>query len=658
MCLSSDILYPCTTRELFNKTPKKGSTMKKTPTRTIFLSFVILTILVQGDVILFKSSPPGKSGASWFEQEPFCMNISDNRAETMYNFAYDGNYVELVIGLHNEGREHEKLASVIVQEDGYITNQLSMLGKTRNIVVRIPTNRVSQFLTEILNIGNVEYVEPNWKFYIDSTPNDPRWVNQWAPARIEANIAWDTLKGNSAILVAVVDTGICYNHPDLAENYVPLGYDWVNDDSDPVDDHGHGTHCAGIIAASINNSIGISGIAQVRIMTEKSFSPSGVGYEDDLANAIIHAADQGANIISCSWGGSTDSQLIHDAIKYATNTGALVIAAAGNTGTNEKHYPAAYPEVIAVTATNKKDSPTSFTTYGDWVDLAAPGASIYSTFLRNGYRSLSGTSMACPHVAGVAALVWSQYPTMNNEQVRNQLIHTADDLGATGFDVYYGYGRINARKAIAQTISLTGSKVINAPTNTIYFLHMNPSEGATAETAYDIIASGIIYGLTANPQQQSFTSTNHLILETGELNTSTITNATVVLLGGPCPQKTVKYYESAGLTHLRFEANATHYMFITQTNLTVTALSKTTANSGHEDMFLIEVFTDKTNLILIMYGFTWKGTWASGIYFKEVISKNLNDYSENCCYLFHWIDNIAHDGIPQSNEIHQQYPTP
>jgi len=633
--------------------------MKKPPAHIIFMSLLILVTLVREGAILFNLSFSGISEENtWFKQQPFCVNASDNPSESIYNFAYDGNYVELVIGLCGEKKDYDELASVIAQENSYITNQLSFLGEIQKIVVSVPTNKISNFLTNILNNKNVEYVEPNWKFYIDNTPNDPKWTNQWGPAKIEANIAWDTQKGDSAILVAVVDTGICYSHPDLVASYIPLGYDWVNDDSNPVDDHGHGTHCAGIIAAAINNSLGISGIAQARIMAEKGFSSNGIGYEDDLANAIIHATDQGANIISCSWGGNTESQLIHDAIEYATNAGALVIAAAGNTGTNEKHYPAAYPEVIAVTATNKKDKPASFTTYGNWVDLAAPGTSIYSTFPQDGYRSLSGTSMACPHVAGVAALVWSQYPTMNNEQVRYQLIYTADDLGATGFDVYYGYGRINARKAVAQTISLTGSKIINAPANTVYFLYLNPSEGATAETSYDAIASGIIYGLTTNPQQQGFTSTNHLILESGELNTSIIINATVVLLGGPCPQKTVEFYENAELTPLKFTANATHYMFITQTNLTVVALNKTTANSGHEDMFLIEVFMDKTNLILIMYGFTWKGTWAGGLYFKEVISKNLNGYSENCCYMFHWIDNIAQDGIPQSNEIHQEYPTP
>lgn len=631
--------------------------MKKPSARIIFLSLLILTILIQESIILFNTIYSGAiEETPWFKQYPFCANALENPSETAYDFAYNGDYVELVIGLRDKKADYRELVSVIAQKKGYITNQISLAGKTRNIIVNIPINKVSNFLTSILNNNNVDYVEPNWKFYIESTPNDPKWKKQWGPEKIKANTAWDTQKGDNTILVAIVDTGIYYTHSDLEENYVPFGYDWVNEDSDPVDDNGHGTHCAGIIAAGTDNNLGISGIAQVRIMAEKGFTHNGVGYEDDLANAIIHATDQGANIISCSWGGSTDSQLIHDAIEYAANAGALVIAAAGNTGTNEKSYPAAYPETIAVTATNKKDEPAGFTTYGDWVDLAAPGTNIYSTYTGNKYRSLSGTSMACPHVAGVAALVWSQYPTMNNEQVRNQLTNTADDLGDPGFDSYYGYGRINAHKAVAQTISLISSKIIKAPANTVYFLHLKPNESTNAKAAYDTSANGIIYGLTTNSQQQSFTSTSNLILESGELNTSIITNATVVLLGGPCPHKTVGYYENAGVTPLKFTTNATHCRFTTQTDLTVVALSKTTVNSGHEDLFLIEVFMDTTNLIVIMYGFTWKGTWASGIYLKEIISKNLNDYSENNYYIFHWIDDAAQDGIPHSNEIHQEYP--
>lgn len=627
----------------------------KNSSKTIAFPFLLamITLAMEGVSLLNLSSFGISEEHLWFKQRPFNVSNSSELSKSTFTFAYNGTHVELVVGFH--GEQTQEFTSLITKEKGQITNQVSLNDSIRSFVVSIPINRVSKFLKAILLNEDVDFVEPNWKFYIDATANDPEWINQWGSAKIEANIAWDTQKGDSSVLVAVVDTGI-YNHSDLAANYVALGYDWVNDDSDPTDDHGHGTHCAGIIAATLNNSKGIAGIAQIKVMAEKGFANNGIGYSDDLANAIIHAANQGARIISCSWGSSQESQLLHAAIKYATNTGALVIAAAGNSGSNSRHYPAAYDEVIAVTATNEKDNPASFTTYGDWVDLAAPGTSIYSTYLWDYYLSMSGTSMACPHVTGVAALVWSQYSTMSNEQVRSQLLYTADDLGAAGFDVFYGYGRVNARKAVSQSIALIGSKILKAPSNSVYFFYKNPKEGLAAETAYDAIAEGVIYGLTTNPQRQGFTSNNNAILESGELNMSVINNATAVFFGGPCPQKTVEYYEAAGLTSVKFAANDTHYLFVIQNNAVVASLNKTSVNSGNEDLFVIEVLMDKTNFIVIMYGFTWKGTWASGIYFKEAISKSFNSYSEKC-YVFHWIDDAEQNGIPESNEVHLEYAT-
>ncbi|NWF86388.1 hypothetical protein HXY32_01005 [Candidatus Bathyarchaeota archaeon] len=170
------------------------------------------------------------------------------------------------------------------------------------------------------------------------------------------------------------------------------------------------------------------------------------------------------------------------------------------------------------------------------------------------------------------------------------------------------------------------------------------------------MAEGVVYGLTTNPQRQGFTSNNNAILESGELNMSVINNATVVFFGGPCPQKTVGYYEAVGVTSVKFAANDTHYSFITQNNVVVASLNRASVNSGHEDLFVIEVLTDKTNLIVIMYGFTWKGTWASGIYFKEIVSKNFNSYSEKC-YVFHWVDDVEQNGIPESSEVHLEYAT-
>lgn len=224
----------------------------------------------------------------------------------------------------------------------------------------------------------------------------------------------------------------------------------MNNDTDPMDDHGHGSHCAGIIAAALNNSVGVAGLAQVQIMAEKALDEDGGGTIGDLTNAIYHAVDQGAKILSISLGLYINTSALYEAIEDAYSEGVLLVAAAGNDATCAKLYPAAYDEVIAVAATNVTDDPTSFTNYGNWIELSAPGSNITSTLLNNSYGNKSGTSMACPHVAGVAALIWSQFPNMTRDFVRYQLCFTVDDLGVSGFDKTYGWGRINAREAVEE----------------------------------------------------------------------------------------------------------------------------------------------------------------------------------------------------------------
>jgi thermitase len=358
---------------------------------------------------------------------------------------------QLVIGISNgKSDAYTRLMGIIAKHGCEVVNTVSIAGEIIAVVVNVSSAEAPSLTREMSADGLSSYIEHRMKFQSQIVPNDPYWSLQWGPQKIEADWAWNTTIGDPSVLVAVIDTGIDWDHPDLAANYVALGYDWVNNDTDPMDDNGHGTHCAGIIAAVINNSIGVAGLAQVRIMAEKGLNQYGQGYEDDLANAIIHAVDQGAGILSNSWGSYGESALIHDAVKYAYDSGVLVVAAAGNEATSNKLYPAAYDEVVAVTATDAYDNPAYFTNFGEWVELAAPGVDIYSTYWDNTYRSMSGTSMATPHVAGVAALVWSQFPNMTRDWVRAQLRYAADDLGDPGFDDYYGYGRINARKAVEQ----------------------------------------------------------------------------------------------------------------------------------------------------------------------------------------------------------------
>ncbi|MEM2440093.1 MAG: S8 family serine peptidase [Candidatus Bathyarchaeia archaeon] len=362
----------------------------------------------------------------------------------------DGDSVQLIVGVdYSSPRAYNSIADAVANSGGRIVNTVSMDGKVIAVVADIPLEKVSTFKEYANKSPLVRYVEPNMKRRALLEPNDPYWSLQWGPRKIEANWAWNITLGSSDIIVAVIDTGIYYYHEDLAANYVALGYDWVNMDNDPLDDEGHGTHCAGIIASVINNNKGVAGLAQVKIMAEKVLNSTGWGTDDWVANGIIHAADQGAKIISMSLGGYEYSSLLHEAVKYAYEKGVLLVAAAGNDNTSVKMYPAAYEEVIAVAATDENDNRASFSNRGRWIELSAPGVNICST-IPGGYGYSSGTSMACPHIAGVAALVWSVYPSATNEWVRARLRSSADDLGISGFDVYFGYGRVNARKAVEQ----------------------------------------------------------------------------------------------------------------------------------------------------------------------------------------------------------------
>ena len=327
------------------------------------------------------------------------------------------------------------------------------LEKIKALRVEVSEKSRESFLQKIHKNKNVVWVEPNYIIEVESIPNDPLWSEQWSPKKIAADAAWDLGYGSQDVLVIVVDTGVYYTHPDLASNYVAGGYDWVNKDNDPLDDNGHGTHCAGIVAAAINNGEGIAGLAQVKIMAEKFLSSAGSGSSWDAAQAIIHAVDVGKTIsnrmiLSNSWGSSSSSSAVRDAMQYAYQNGALIVAAAGNSHSSDPFYPAAYPEVISVSTTDLDDNLATFSNYGSTIELAAPGVSIYSTYLNNGYRSMSGTSMACPHVSGVAALLWSRFPGYTNDLVRTVLYNTADDLGQVGWDQYYGYGRVNAYRAV------------------------------------------------------------------------------------------------------------------------------------------------------------------------------------------------------------------
>ena len=358
---------------------------------------------------------------------------------------------------------------------------------------------VLDFLNEYSSDISVVYVEPIYMYHtydfkkitktnnqnlglLDTFPNDPLFSQQWALSNIKAPGAWDTEKGDSSVTIAIVDTGVDIDHIDLSENVwsnageIPNngidddhngfiddvhGWDFVNGDDDPSDDVGHGTHCAGIVSSVTNNSLGVAGVCwNCKIMPVKCFNDLG-GKQDDISRGIIYAADNGADIISMSWGGYF-SNLIRDALYYSYGSGIALIAAAGNDNSSAENYPADYENIMAVGATDNNDERAIFSNFGSWVDVAAPGVDVLSLraegtdlygdgthIVDKFYYIASGTSMSCPHVAGLAALLLSKnnqcpYPA---QMIQSMIPYTADKIIT---DEYIGSGRINASKALQQ----------------------------------------------------------------------------------------------------------------------------------------------------------------------------------------------------------------
>ncbi len=286
-------------------------------------------------------------------------------------------------------------------------------------------------------------------------PNDTyyAWGYQWGLDKVRAPEAWALSRG-TGVLIAVLDTGTDYTHPDLSGKVrTDIDYDYINRDSDAMDDHNHGTHVSGIAAAATNNSRGVAGLGwEATILPLKVMNSKGEGSTAELIPAIYYAADQGARVINMSLGGPYPCPSnLQDAVNYAYSRGVLLVAAAGNNHTYHTYqtiFPANCTHVLGVAATTSSDTRASFSNYGSHVSVAAPGTSISSTLRGGGYGNMSGTSMATPFVAGLAALVYARFPTYTPDQVASALLDTAQDLGSAGWDAEYGCGRIDAFKAL------------------------------------------------------------------------------------------------------------------------------------------------------------------------------------------------------------------
>ncbi|NIK62300.1 S8 family serine peptidase [Kribbella shirazensis] len=321
-------------------------------------------------------------------------------------------------------------------------------------VVKLKGNAAAQdLLKKVKGDPAVEVASLSYRRRIAAVPNDPYYgsVQQAYLNTVRVPQAWDLTKSTGSQIVAVLDTGVDAGHPDLAGRLVP-GYNATSTTRpNPVDDNGHGTMTLGIIAANANNGVGIAGVGwSAKAMPVKVAGSTGIANDLDIVEGIDWAITHGATVLNLSFASPGDNPVLHDAIKRAIAKGVVVVAAAGNDGSAVLQYPAAYPEVIAVGATNAGAVLTDFSSYGDWVDIAAPGWDVLSTTLRgtSQYAYCSGTSCAAPIVAGVAALVKNKWPTLTPAQLEARLKTFTRDAGPRGKDPYYGAGMLDAYAAL------------------------------------------------------------------------------------------------------------------------------------------------------------------------------------------------------------------
>jgi len=347
-----------------------------------------------------------------------------------------------------------------------LTGETERLKLKDTYVLKVSKGSSARIIEALRKNFNVEYAEEDAVALALETPNDPGFPNQWGLTKIKAPGAWDATHGEGSVDIAIVDTGININHPDLGSK-IALSINCTLSGcpaATTTDPDGHGTHVAGIASAITNNGIGVAGLSwDGRLMSVKSLDDNGSGYYSWIANGIIAASDAGAEVINLSLGGTSSSYTLESAVNYAWSHGVVVVAAAGNNGRNRRLYPAYYTNAIAVAATDQNDKKASFSNYGGWVEVAAPGVSIYSTY-GSGYTNLSGTSMSTPFVSGLAGLIFGQNPGWSNFQVRNQIQSTADAITGTGR--YWTYGRINACAAVGCVESLSTPIPTTAPTAT------------------------------------------------------------------------------------------------------------------------------------------------------------------------------------------------
>ncbi|OGC13728.1 hypothetical protein A2246_06700 [candidate division WOR-1 bacterium RIFOXYA2_FULL_37_7] len=430
---------------------------------------------------------------SFFIVSVFAYALSDDALDTEKYFDKNiGKYVDVVRGeilvkfknavsinsINTFNKQNNlKLVKTLVTHDK--VHVLSVLDETKKV-------SVAELIETYKDNPSVEYVEPNFVMHaLATTPNDFYYPIQWGLPLIAANVGWDISKGSAEAIIAVVDTGVELSHEDLSDKiwHNPIesagtnssnnkdddgngfvddwqGWDFVQNDNNPSDLNGHGSHVSGIAASKTNNGKGVAGVSwNSRIMAVRVLNKFGDASAGKLSEGISYAVDNGAKVINLSLGAYSPSTAINNEVQNAYNQGCIVVAAAGNDGDSTLNYPAAYEHVIGVASIDRNNTRSDFSNSNNFVDVCAPGGygsgdeeDIVSCYLDNSYVYMSGTSMSTPFVSGLAALLFSQNPSWSNDQVVTRIIGTADDLGSAGWDAFYGYGKINVYNALGGTL--------------------------------------------------------------------------------------------------------------------------------------------------------------------------------------------------------------
>lgn len=379
---------------------------------------------------------------------PFPTQTATSRPAKTATCNFSNVYENQLIVVYS-GQQKIETATNLTLVDTYLNGE-----DNRVAVVQVSGQSLCSAKADLSAQANVLSVEPNYALStLDTMPNDPYVLAQYYLNNIQAPQGWDVSTGSAAVTIAIIDSGIEATHPDLVSKVV-AGYDFIDNDTTPQDDNGHGTLVAGIAAASSNNGAGIAGVAWgARIMPLRVLDYAGNGSYANTAAAILWATDHGARVINLSLGGKSYSEVLEDAVNYALEQGVVVVAASGNSGAGALLYPAAYAGVVGVGATDSSNHLASFSNTGAGIDVVAPGVSILSTSPGNNYRYDSGTSFSSPQVAGFAALLLSMPSMQYSSDVVNLIHSSALDLGATGYDSSYGYGLIQIGPAMLQALA-------------------------------------------------------------------------------------------------------------------------------------------------------------------------------------------------------------